>query len=62
MKITNEVRTRTHIISVGTSEADGHMYLEFQGGGGAYSLKLTEENRDALRKVLGPTDTWSGIL
>lgn len=62
MKIANEVRTRTHVISVGTSESDGHMYLELRDDYGAYSLKLTEENRDALRKVLGPTDTWSGIL
>lgn len=56
------VRTRTHIISIGTSNADGFMYLTFQGGGGGYDLKLTDENKEALRELLSPTPTWSGIL
>lgn len=62
MKIETQVQTRTHKVAVATSEADGYMYLTFQGGGGGYEFKLTEENREALRKVLGPTPNWKGIL
>jgi hypothetical protein len=62
MRTANSVRTSTHTLTVATSDADGHMYLLLQGVDGLYRMKLTEENRDALKTVLGPTDTWKGIL
>ena len=62
MKNETTVRTKTHIVSVGTSTSDGYMYLTFQGGGGGYEFKLTDENKEALRKVLGPTESWKGLL
>jgi hypothetical protein len=62
MRNEHVVKTETHKISVGTSERDGYMYLAIMGDDGSYKLKLTEENRDALRTVLGSNENWKGVL
>lgn len=62
MRKETTVRTSTHTVGVGTSMDDGYMYLSIQGEHLPFNFKLTDENKAALRKVLGPTENWKGIL
>lgn len=64
LKTANYAVSETHRFTVGTSTADGHMYLRVEDMVKleVHSIKLDDENRGCLRKVLGPTENWNGIL
>lgn len=64
LKIANSAISETHRFTVGTSNADGYMYLKIEDmvTQEVSYVKLTEENRGCLRKVLGPTENWTGVL
>ncbi len=64
MKNETAAVSETHRFTVGTSTTDGHMYLKVEDmiKGEISQIKLTEENRACLRKVLSGNERWSGIL
>lgn len=61
-----ERETSSMRFTVGTSNNDGHMYFVMATLGYELSLtqavRLDDENRDAIASVLGPTETWTGVI
>jgi len=64
LKIANSAISETHRFTVGTSNHDGYMYLQVEDmtTREVSSIKLDDESRSCLRKVLGPTENWTGIF